>query len=143
VLISSERSAPSSAVDGAVGAAEQRISTLAARGPVTGIDCTRPLLLGYVREHFLMTAAELARMKQHLVDFAAVEGFTLRAIFVEQVETAPAAFQALIEAANRYQVSAVVVPSLTHLTDSTTPTSMKDHLEHYTGARVMVACPQP
>lgn len=110
---------------------------------MTDVDHTRPLLIGYIREHFLMTPTELAQAKAELVVFASREGFTLQAIFVDQVETAPAAFKALIEAANRYEVTAVVVPSWAHLSALATPTAMKDHIEHYTGARVLVVKAPP
>jgi hypothetical protein len=110
---------------------------------VTEVDRTRPLLIGYIRKHFLMTPSELEHFKKELVTFARREGFTLQAIFVEEVETAPAAFQSLMEAVGRLEVTAVVVPSLVHLSALSTPTSMKEHLEHYTGARVMVASSSP
>lgn len=108
---------------------------------MTEVDHTRPLLIGYIRKHFLMTPSELEHFKKELVTFARREGFTLQAIFVEEVETAPAAFQSLMEAAARLEVSAVVVPSLTHLSALAAPSGMKEHIEHYTGARVLVADP--
>ena len=61
-------------------------------------DSTRPIGFGYVREHFLMSTTELARAKAKIVAFARAEGFALQGIFVERVETAPAALEALIEA---------------------------------------------
>lgn len=103
-------------------------------------DHTRPLLLGYVQLHLLMTDDELADTKERLAHFAALEGFTLlHMVYVEQVHTAPAAFQALLEAANRYEVTAVVVPGMRHFAVLGAPASMKQHLERTTGARVLVA----
>ncbi|GAA3084080.1 hypothetical protein JOF29_004407 [Kribbella aluminosa] len=106
------------------------------------VDTTKPLLLGYIPMHLLMTDAELDAAKQQLEAFADVEGFALNTIYVERVETTPAAFQALVESVNRYEATAVVVPSLTHLT-SLGPQSMKDHLEHYTRARVLIPASPP
>jgi hypothetical protein len=110
---------------------------------VTEPDHIKPLLLGYIREHFLMTAAELAQTKAQLVTFARAEGFTLHAIYVERIETAPAAFGALVEAVQRYHATAVVLPNLHHMTMLGAPTSIKGHFEHLTGARVLVADPPP
>jgi nucleoside permease NupC len=90
-----------------------------------------------------MSDTELAYMKERLANFAELEGFTLRNIYVEQVETAPAAFEALIEAANRYEVTAVVIPGMAHFSVLGAPASMKNKLEHHTGARVMVANSPP
>ncbi|MFD7158317.1 hypothetical protein ACFV9C_27220 [Kribbella sp. NPDC059898] len=103
------------------------------------VDQTKPLLLGYVRKHFLMTPTALGQVKAELVAFAHREGFTLHAIFVDQIETAPAAFQALMDTAVRLEAAAVVVPSLTHLSEAAATTGMKEHVEHYTNARVLVA----
>jgi hypothetical protein len=102
-------------------------------------DVTRRLLLGYICVHLLMTDQELADAKERLAYFAASEGYTLGTVYTEQVETAPAAFQALIEALYRYEVTAVVVPSLHHFSVLGPVTSMKQYLEHCTGARVVVA----
>lgn len=98
-------------------------------------DATRPIGFGYVREHFLMSTAELARAKARIVAFMRAEGFTLQGIFVERVETAPAAFEALIEAVNHHEATAVVVPSLSHLKTFEAPANLRDHLERATGAR--------
>jgi hypothetical protein len=106
-------------------------------------DHTRPLLLGYVRLHLLMTDDELAHTKERLAHYAAVEGYTLGTVYVEQVHTAPAAFQALLEAANRYEVTAVVVPGMRHFAVLGAPSSMKQHVERTTGARVLVAGAPP
>lgn len=106
-------------------------------------DHTKPPILGYMRKHLLMSEAELADTKERLAYFAAVEGFSLGTVYIEQVETTPAAFQALIEAANRYEVTAVVVPSLRHFAVLGAAASAKDHLEHATGARVLVASSPP
>ncbi|WP_237771236.1 hypothetical protein [Kribbella sp. ALI-6-A] len=78
-------------------------------------DYTRPLLLGYILKHLLMTAGELAKTKDRLGAFAQVDGFTMGTIYVENPDTTPAAFEALVDAVIRYEATAVVVPSLIHL----------------------------
>jgi hypothetical protein len=104
-------------------------------------DYTRPLLLGYVLRHLLMTDYELEDVKERLAYFAQVEGFAMGTIYVDETETSPAAFEALVEAVNRYEVTAVVIPSLLHFAALSAPVDMKDSFERATGARVMVAPP--
>jgi hypothetical protein len=111
--------------------------------PLIDGDHTRPLLLGYVRRHLLMTDAELDDTKERLAYFAAVEGFALGAVYVEQLETLPAAFEALVEAVHRLEVTAVVIPSMLHFAILSAPAAIKDRFEHATGARVLVATAQP
>lgn len=90
------------------------------------------------RAAVLITPAEVARSKERLARFATAEGFTLGTIYVEHLDTAPAAFYALIDAAKRYEVTAVAVPSMTHLSAVGALSPLKDHLEQHTGARVLV-----
>jgi hypothetical protein len=100
----------------------------------TPVD-TRPLLLGYVRAHLLMTAAELVQIKDQLVTFAQAEGFTLGKVYTEHAHTFPAAFEALVQAVRRDEVRAVVVPSLQHLGVLGAPQKVKEGVEQ-TPARV-------
>jgi len=102
---------------------------------------TRPLLLGFVLKHLLMTDDELVVTKVRLEEFAAVEGFAMGNVYVEDAATTPAAFEALIEAVNRYEVTAVVVPSLLHFVALSAVHDIKDTFERATGARVMIANP--
>ena len=102
-------------------------------------DMTRPLMLVYVRAHLLMTWDELADAKADLAHFAAAEGYTFGTVYTERIDRAPAAFHALMDAVKREEASAVVVPSLHHLAVLGAPLAMKEHLEHYTGARVITA----
>jgi hypothetical protein len=102
-------------------------------------DHTRPLLLGYLRKQLLTTENELEDTKERLAHFAALEGFAIGTVYVEEAETSPAAFEALIEAVNRYDVTAVVLPSMLHFAVLGAPATIKNHFEHLTGARVMVA----
>ena len=106
-------------------------------------DYTKPLILGYARRHLLMTDDELGDTKERLKYFARVKGFVLGTVYVEEVETSPAAFQDLVEAVNRQEVTAVVVPSMLHLAVLSAPATIKDYFERATGARVMVANPPP
>lgn len=144
MLSRGEGQAPAPLVGPAVGAPEQRIPATTGRGTtMTEVDHTRPLLLGYLRMHLLMTDNELADTKERLAYFAAVEGFTLGTVYVEQVDTAPAAFEALIESVNRYEVTAVVIPSMLHFAMLSSPAATKDHFDKTTGARVLIASAAP
>jgi len=137
MLTADEWPAAPSLVDGVVGTAKQPVPAVAGRQPVT--DYTRPLLLGFVLRHLLMTDDELAETKERLEEFAAVEGFAMGSVYVEDTATSPAAFAALVEAVNRYEVTAVVVPSLLHFAALSAVHNVKDTFERATGARVMVA----
>ena len=63
-------------------------------------------------------------------------------VYVEQSGMWPAAFEALIEAVNRYEVRAVVLPSLLHFAVLDPPRDIKGMFERATSARVMVAQPR-
>jgi hypothetical protein len=89
--------------------------------------------------HLLMTGDELEGVKGGLASFASCEGFRLKTIYVEQLVTMPAAFEALVEAVHRDQVAAVVLPSMLHLAVLGAPLEIKDIFERATGARVLVA----
>jgi len=106
-------------------------------------DHTRPLLLGFVLRHLFMTDDEFAETKERLDQFAAAEGFAMGTIYCEETATSPAAFAALVEAVDRYEVTAVVVPSLLHLAALAVTHNIKDTFERATGARVMVAGSSP
>jgi hypothetical protein len=114
---------------------------VAVRGAVT--DYARPLLLGYVLKHLLMDDDHLAETKERLEEFAVVEGFAMGTIYVEDTAATPAAFAALVEAVNRYEVIAVVVPSLLHFAALSAVRDIKETFERATGARVMVAGSSP
>ncbi|GAA3550090.1 hypothetical protein [Kribbella ginsengisoli] len=104
-------------------------------------DRTKPLLLGYVRQHLLMTQEELAGVKDRLATYATTEGFTMGPVFVEQRESTPAAFEALVQAIGQYQARAVVLPSMLHFAVLGAPLAVKLTFEQATGAQVLVACP--
>lgn len=96
-------------------------------------------MLGYIRTNLVTTAAELLATKDQLAAFAGHRGFRLSGVYFERPESAPAAFHALIEAIRRDNVRLVVVPDLNHL--GGTGASLREHLEHYTRALVLVARP--
>lgn len=82
-------------------------------------DGTRPLLLGYIRAHAYMTADDIAAAKVDLAAFALAEGYVLGNVYVEHVDSTPAAPYALLDEVRRdNDVWAVVVPSPPHLTDA-------------------------
>lgn len=112
---------------------------MAGRGQLSEVDYTRPLLLGYILKHLLMTDGELADIKDQLGQFAQVEGFAMGTIYTEETETTPAAFEALIAAVNRYEVTTVVIPSRLHFAALAITHDVRDTFERATGARVVIA----
>jgi hypothetical protein len=101
------------------------------------VDHTRPVMLGYFLEAFLMTPTAQARVKAQPIEFAAREGYAVRAIFFEGLDTRPAAINALIEMVRRDNLTAIVVPSADDL-DRHDRRRLED-----AGAYVVVAGPKP
>jgi hypothetical protein len=109
----------------------------------------RPLVFGYVRalsptddpvedeDPSDSPAAEITALQDELTAFAEAEGLTLATIYTDRADTVPAAFHALVEAVRRHNAWGVVVPSLHHLGGPALP-ALKHHLEHSTGAHVLV-----
>ncbi|MFB6724822.1 hypothetical protein ACFCV3_31890 [Kribbella sp. NPDC056345] len=106
-------------------------------------DYTRPLLLGYARRDLYPSDEHVERLKDELQKFAAVEGFAMGSIYVERRATAPAAFNALVESLNRYELTAVVIPGWQHLELIGDPGTVKQEFEQVTGARLMLYDPGP
>ncbi|MDX3002674.1 hypothetical protein PWY87_13390 [Kribbella solani] len=102
------------------------------------VDYTRPLLLGYLRRDLHLSDRQVDEQKIELGAFAVMEGFTLGTVYVEDAETAPAAYGALVESVNRYEVTAVVIPDLSHLALIGEPVVVKGRFERATGARIML-----
>jgi hypothetical protein len=102
-------------------------------------DYSRPLLLGYILKHLLMTDGELADLKDQLEEFAEVEGFAMGTIYTEETDMMPAAFEALIEAVNRYDVTTVIIPSRLHFDALAVAHDVRNTFERATGARVVIA----
>jgi hypothetical protein len=91
----------------------------------------------------LLPAAELAETKSNMKRSAFVEGFVIGAIYTERAETSPAAFEALIDAINRYEVKAVVVPNLLHLAELAATNNIKEAFKRATGARLIMVGSRP
>jgi hypothetical protein len=99
----------------------------------------RPVVLGYVRAQLTHSRAELAETVRRLAEFAEREGYTLGKVFTERADTAPTTYHALIAAALKHGVTAVVVPNLGHLTVLGDRPTLKGYLERRTDALVLVA----
>ncbi len=104
---------------------------------------TRPLAHGYIRAYIMMTATELADAKTDLADFARREGYALGTVYVERLDRSPAAFQALMARVQRDEAAAVIVPGVHHLAVHGSPDALRQHVEYYTGARVLLASASP
>src|SRR5436309_1467456 len=139
MLTSGERPAAALLVGGPVRAPQQRLPALAGRGIDAVEDDTKPLMLGYLRRELLVTDGQVEAVQRELARFAQDRGFCMGFTYVEQRGTWPAAFEALVEAVNRYVVTAVVLPSLLHFAALGAPTVIRDSLERATRARILVA----
>ncbi|WP_203591212.1 hypothetical protein [Streptomyces sp. SID13031] len=99
----------------------------------------RPLILGYIRAHILLTKEEIDAAKVRLTVFASAEGYVLGTVYVEHVTSAPAAFHALLDEVRRdNDIWAVVVPSPQHLAAGGRR-AMTSSLEHQGSVHVLVA----
>jgi hypothetical protein len=93
----------------------------------------------YMRKHLLMFDSEVSRTTERLTYFANESGFELAAVFVEEVETWPAAFERLVQAVIQDKVEVVLLPSMLHFAVLGVPKNIKGHFEAATGARVITA----
>lgn len=100
-----------------------------------------PVLHAYVREHLFMSPREHADLVVKMAKLAQQEGYRLGKVFTEKLETAPTAFQALIDAVLDDKATAVMVPTLHHFGVLGYPTTIRDHVQGSTGARVLVLAP--
>ena len=136
-----ERPAPPRLVVSALGALGGHLPPLDGRGAVT--DYTRPLLLGYARRDLYLSAQHVTALKRELSRFAQLEGFAMGSIYLEYPETTPAAFQALVDSVNRYEITTVVLPEWRHLALVGDPEAVKRQFERVTGARFVLHGPAP
>jgi hypothetical protein len=94
---------------------------------------------GYVNEHFMMKHSELAAMRRGIVECAVTEGCDLAAIYIERVETSPAAWRALqkkLSASSDPNV--LIVPGLHHLATAGHPAEVRNALLG-SGTKVLIA----
>lgn len=94
-------------------------------------------VLGYMRQHLLMTQTEARDAKERLAYFARMEGFTLQAVYVEHLETWPTAFEALVADAMQDSVSRVLLPSMLHFAVLGPPAMIRQHFERITRTQVL------
>ncbi|MFB6718686.1 hypothetical protein ACFCV3_00910 [Kribbella sp. NPDC056345] len=135
-----EGAAPPRMVGTSLGTDRRQVPPMDGRRAVNdGIDYTRPLLIGYILKHLLMTDGELAGIEDKLEEFAKVEGYTMGTIFKEDSSTAPAAFRAMIDHVIHYEVTTVIIPSRLHLGALDVNHDVQKTFERATGARVIVA----
>ncbi len=73
-----------------------------------------------------------------MAEFAQKESFSMGFTYVEEPGTSPAAFEALFESVKRYEVTAVVLPSLLHLAVLGPSHDIRNSFERATGARVLL-----
>jgi hypothetical protein len=106
-------------------------------------DYTRPLLLGYARRDLYQSNQHVERVKQEFAAIAKVEGYTMGSTYIEDPATVPAAFEALIESVNRYEISTVLLPEWRHLALVDDPAAVKAQFERVTGARFLLYDPAP
>lgn len=90
-------------------------------------DTTRAY--GYIRKHFLMNEAELARARKLVVDAAQSRGVRLVAIHVEEIETSPEAFHDLLAVVMQEAQRMIITPDVQHLEVAGDPSSVKQRLE--------------
>ena len=101
-------------------------------------DYRRPLLLGYARCDVYLSGRHVDNLKRELGECAQLEGFLMGSVYVEDPETAPQAFEALVASVNRYEITAVVLPHLRHLALIGDPAEVRVQFERVTGARIML-----
>jgi len=103
----------------------------------------RPLLFGYMRVQRLAPGTTPGAISARFQAYAHAEGYALAGVFLDQAHTAPAAFDALIEAVKQYDARAVAVPTLDHLAVLGKQPELSTFLQRATGAQVLVMDPEP
>jgi len=102
----------------------------------------RPLVFGYLRTQPGVTDGLVAWMRGDLADYAEREGFALAGVFVEHADGGSSALMALIDALNRHEAQAIVVPALQHFSlDPADGHALRLLVERETGAPVLVMYP--
>ncbi len=84
---------------------------------------------GYIRKHFLMNEAELAKARQSIVEAAQRRGVQLAAIHIEEIETSPEAFHDLLAAVMQDEERMIIAPDMHHFGVAGEPASVTQRLE--------------
>ncbi|WP_020385172.1 hypothetical protein [Kribbella catacumbae] len=100
-------------------------------------DRTRPLLIGYYAETFLMSAAEKEKIRQRFLGFAEREGYVLGPIVCQELDQ-KSKFEHLVDLVKIRAVAAVVVSNRADLSES-----QGHRLDAEARAQVLVAPPPP
>jgi hypothetical protein len=98
---------------------------------------------GYLRQYRSMTRYQLAQAEKQLAAFAGQQGFLLSKVFVEQLHTDPAAFEALIRSVRRRKIAVVIVPTTAHLSAVGCGETKLQRLHRETGAQALAATGSP
>ncbi|MER7244905.1 hypothetical protein [Kribbella sp. NPDC000426] len=106
-------------------------------------DYASPLLLGYARRDLYLSDPHIEQMKQDLKALADLEGYTMGPVYVEDPASAPAAFDALVEAVKRHEITTVLLPDWRHLALVGAPAAIKQQFEQVTGARFLLYSADP
>jgi hypothetical protein len=112
-------------------------TTASLDGGIKAQDPELPRAVGYLRKHLLMTETDVRYAKERLAYFAPIAGLHLERVYVEELETWPTAFEALVEAAVSDELTAVLLPSMLHFAVLGPPASIKQYFEHLTHTRVL------
>ncbi|GAA3136919.1 signal recognition particle GTPase [Kribbella aluminosa] len=99
--------------------------------------------VGYLRQYRSMTRYQLSAAQEQLAAYAGQEGFLLRKVFVEQLDSDPAAFDALIKSVKRRKITVVIVPTTAHLSAVGDGETKLQRLQRETGARALAATGPP
>jgi MoxR-like ATPase len=86
---------------------------------------------GYFKKHFLMTDAETAARRQGIVDCAAAHGCKLAALFIDDIDTAPAELHNALTALMNRDDRVLIVPNLLHFASSGNPIEFRQSLQNH------------
>lgn len=102
-----------------------------------GVVATR-LVFGYFEKSFMMNGSEAAAMRQRIIDCATHHGLAVDAIYVDEIETAPAQLAELVAEILSAEESVMIIPSLLHLARLGNPIDARADFEN-NGVRVLVS----
>jgi hypothetical protein len=96
------------------------------------------LALGYVRKYPGLTVRTIDQLRQRLSKCAEANGYRLLEVHIEERQTDPTAFFALIASIAATGAEAVVVPTRAHLGREQIQDSKITHLRRTTNAEVLI-----